>query len=119
MPDFHRSVIAEAVVADDDDGVLYRASAHHKRGVLIVRELGHGDDPDLGAFVGAEAPDVDPCSPQTEPVLGLWVAFPSEEGHGMFVLTAGQREAFKMSDHVYQELNIGLALDYERRERGR
>ena len=120
MVGIHEDIFATtSAFCDEDSGVVFRANAHRKQGVLILRELDYDGDPDLHELVGAVGPDEGTDEPQPKTVLGLWIDFPDEEGTLMFVLTPKQREAFKMSDHVYQELNVGLRLDYDKRQKER
>jgi hypothetical protein len=80
----------------DDDGTSWIAEARAGTGVWVICE--HGDyDADSG----------------TQPLRGLMVEFPDQEGSLMLVMAPAQRESLEMDDRTYHELNVALQRDYE------
>lgn len=107
----HRSIFAEGFACGPegaaDEGVVWRAWAFHRTGVLVTKEGEEADD--LG-------PGVTSCR-------SFFVEFDdkTETSPLFFILTEEQRKKVGMSDGIYHELNLSLARDYDslRRKRPR
>ena len=94
MSNIDRFVFATAAVFCEETEILcFRAFAHRKAGVTIIREL-IDSDPENNIE-------------EYEPLIACYIPF-NNESNNFFDMTKGQRIKFKMTDQVYDDMNIEL-----------
>lgn len=106
-----RAEVYDGDELDDTPGTSWIAEVRWRQGAWVIRD-NLGDDPPVSipddAVVKNRIHDV-------EPLRGGW--FPWVEGHNemLLLMEPEQRAALGMSDAVYQQLNVDLRLDFEKR----